>query len=392
MLLTDILDLDALHVQIDAGLVNMRPHDTEPLQILNYSDRCVHTPGGWNEITSLCRGLIFNSNTLEVVARGFDKFFNYGQKEAPTWDLSAEVLSMDKADGSLGILYPLPSGGWAIATRGSFHSEQAAHATKLLNSSFMYRRWAHSWMMQEYAVGSTLLFEIVYPENRIVLDYGQMDDLVLLGAVDNRTGEPIAPDVAKLFYSWPGPVVEVFGVSTFQEALESEPRPNAEGIVMLNLSRSELMKFKQEDYIKLHKIVFGLNARVIWERMVESLHSQKGFTVNKTELKACVLDGIPDEFVPWATEVMEAQYSSAYTILAEADAIYSITCYNLLGSVPFKVGGANRGKLAAAIKDDPFKFYVFMYADGRSDREVMIAALEKNKPSAAWSLREEKVE
>lgn len=28
--------------------------------------------------------------------------------------------------------------------------------------------------------GHTVLFEIIYPENRIVVDYGEMEDLVLL--------------------------------------------------------------------------------------------------------------------------------------------------------------------------------------------------------------------
>lgn len=389
MLLTEIFDLDAMNMQIDAGLVTMRPHHSEDLRILNYSDRCVHTPGGWNEITQVCRGLIFHADTLEVLARGFDKFFNYGQKEAPTWDLSDEVLSMDKADGSLGILYSLPSGGWAVATRGSFHSDQAAHATELLNTKYA------DWLLdaeEALNAGATVVFEIIYPDNRIVLDYNDLDDLVLLGAVDNSTGEPMAPDVAKLFYSWPGPVTEVFGVLSFQETLATEPRKNAEGLVMMNLATNELMKFKQEDYIKLHKIVFGLNARLIWERMSESIAAQDLFCVDKEALAAYVLDGIPDEFVPWATSVLDTQYDAAYTVLAEADSIYSITCYNLFQSVPGEVKGADRGKLAAAIKDDPLKSYVFLYADNRTDREVMLAILKNSKPPASWSLKEESSE
>lgn len=392
MLLSDILDIKALNVQIEAGLVTSRAHNTEPLRILNYSDRCVYTPGGWNEITQVCRGLIYNVNTLEVVARGFDKFFNYGQKEAPTWSLSDEVLSMDKADGSLGILYPLPSGGWAVATRGSFHSEQAEHATELIYSSFTYRLWLIRARNELLPDNTTILFEIIYPENRIVLDYGQTDDLVLLGAVDNLTGELMAPDVAKIFYSWPGPVTEVFGVASLEETLAMEPRKNAEGVVMLKFSTNELMKFKQEDYIKLHKIVFGLNARLIWERMIESIQAQEGFTVDKEMTKTHVLEGIPDEFVPWATEVFETQYNAAYDTICEADAIYSITCHKLFDLVPDSVSGPARARLAAEIKKETVKSYVFMYADGRTDREVMLAVLKSSKPSASWSLKEEPVE
>lgn len=389
MLLTEIFSLEDMNVQIDAGLVTIRSHETEPLRILNYSDRCVHTPGGWNEITSVCRGLIFNEDTLEVIARGYNKFFNYGQKEAPVWALSDEVLSMDKADGSLGILYPLPSGGWAVATRGSFHSDQAVHATALLNTRYTDWLWNAEDVLKS---GATLTFEIIYPDNRIVLNYNDMDDLVLLGAVDNATGDPMAPDVAKMFYSWPGPVTEVFGVLTLQETLAMEPRSNAEGLVMLNFETNELMKFKQEDYIQLHKIVFGLNARLIWERMIESISTQESFYVDKEALKSAVLDGIPDEFVPWASTVFDIQYNAAYAVLCEADAIYSITCYKLFETVPASVKGKDRGRLAVAIKDDPLKSYVFMYADNRTDREVMLSILKGSKPSATWSLKEEPIE
>jgi putative RNA ligase len=39
----------------------------------------------------------------------------------------------------------------------------------------------------------TVLVEIVYPANRIVLDYGGLDDLILLGAVDIATGRTFGP-------------------------------------------------------------------------------------------------------------------------------------------------------------------------------------------------------
>ncbi len=34
----------------------------------------------------------------------------------------------------------------------------------------------------------TYLFEIIYPENRIVIDYGDSDDLILLSIINNETG------------------------------------------------------------------------------------------------------------------------------------------------------------------------------------------------------------
>jgi RNA ligase len=88
------------------------------------------------------------------------------------------VRVFDKMDGSLGILYPT-SQGMAVATRGSFTSEQALKATEILHEK--YPEWAqitYDWFRSNfdanwYEVNYTDLVEIVYPENRIVVDYAR---------------------------------------------------------------------------------------------------------------------------------------------------------------------------------------------------------------------------
>ncbi|HRF99146.1 MAG TPA: hypothetical protein PLZ51_28235, partial [Aggregatilineales bacterium] len=74
-----------------------------------------------------------------------------------------------KMDGSLGILYRW-QGAYYIATRGNFDSDQAIWATIFLRTHYDLHNLA-----DEY----TLLFEIIYPDNRIVVNYGQRQDLVL---------------------------------------------------------------------------------------------------------------------------------------------------------------------------------------------------------------------
>ena len=83
----------------------------------------------------------------------------------------------EKLDGSLGILYWLGDEPY-IATRGSFESPQAQIATELLRAydlSGLDRR-------------RTYLFEIIYPENRIVVNYDDRRELVLLAIIDTATG------------------------------------------------------------------------------------------------------------------------------------------------------------------------------------------------------------
>lgn len=251
--------------------INVHPEDSE-LWIANYTEKAAYE-GYWNNVTLNCRGLIFDAFG-KIIARPFPKFFNYGQAGCPEIDLDEPAIVSDKMDGSLGILYRLDGPDWRIATRGSFTSDQALHATEILKTKYPD--------FKPTDPNYTMLFEIVYPENRIVCDYGNMDDLVFLGAVNTRTGFTFHPGIAKDL-GWYGPVTEEFPYSTMRQALEAEPRPGKEGFVVHFLTSDVRVKIKQEDYIKLHRIVTGLNARTVWQALVD----------NKIDE---LIEQVPDEF------------------------------------------------------------------------------------------------
>lgn len=180
----------AVQDMIDTGYVSQRFHPEFPeLAILNYTEKTAYS-GEWNEVTLNSRGLIYNTDTLEVLARPFKKFFNFEQVGAPEIDLDAELFFVsDKFDGSLGIIYRTPIDDLAVATRGSFESEQAKHATEWIRGQEAVYDRAYELI----AEGLTPLVEIIYPENRIVVDYGGKDYLQYLGAVNTTTGEYVPP-------------------------------------------------------------------------------------------------------------------------------------------------------------------------------------------------------
>ncbi len=150
-----------LTLALDEGDVRVQVHPEFPeLRIYNYTED-VQFKNKWNKITLACRGLILNHETHEIVARPWEKFFNLGQMDNRI-DSLAPVEVTDKMDGSLGILYRLPDGEWAIATRGSFASEQAVEANKI---------WSESYSHLDIPEDSTFLFEILVPWNRIVVQY-----------------------------------------------------------------------------------------------------------------------------------------------------------------------------------------------------------------------------
>lgn len=254
MRMHDLMDMRLLDQMMEQGYVKAQRHPKLPFVIYNYTNKTQYE-NVWNDVTEQCRGLIAHLGTCDIIARPFRKFFNFGQERVPY--IKGPIHVTDKADGSLGVLYPSPGltrSGFSIATRGSFTSEQAVHATKLFND-----RYATRWgPVPDF----TFLFEIVYPENRIVLNYGGTDDLFMLTAVDNLSGRSI-PHAAS-WSRWPGPTVQTFEYNTFREALEAPPRPNAEGLVIYDIPTGARVKIKQADYVAMHKILTGITARMVW--------------------------------------------------------------------------------------------------------------------------------
>lgn len=269
--LDEIVNLENLQRHLEAGNIKATCHPFEPLTIYNYTQR-VQYGHLWDNETTACRGLIVD-DAGQVIARPFRKFFNYGEVDtAPT----GPVQVTDKADGSLAILFPAAD-GWAIATRGSFTSEQAVRATQILRARYSDF---------EPLDGYTYLFEIIYPENRVVVDYGRTADLFLITAVHIETGRSV-PRLELGALGWPGPCVESFTFPSLTEALASPPRPGAEGLVIHFTESDERLKIKQEDYKRLHRLIFGVSSKTIYEAL------RNGDSFDD------LLDRVPDEFYDW---------------------------------------------------------------------------------------------
>lgn len=255
---------------VEKGYVNKMSHPTEDLHIYDYSKAAAYGRV-WNPVTLASRGLIADGKG-NIHARPFGKFFNYGELDEENLkkiglDMNTRVISSDKKDGSMGVAYVEPSTGRTkISTRGSFSSDQAKHASEVYAE-----KYEGKWNPKK---GETYLYEIIYPENRIVLDYGDKDDLVLIGRVNNKTG--ISTPLNEV-NEWPGEKAEVFEHKTFADSLKAEPRENAEGIVVHIPESDARVKIKQDDYVRLHRMATGVNSTRVWELMSNhpSLKSDK---------------------------------------------------------------------------------------------------------------------
>lgn len=303
--------------------INLQKHPTSDLYIYNYSPKAQYDRL-WNEWTLACRGLIMNG-LYEVVARPFQKFFNLEEVENLTLpDESFEIY--EKMDGSLGILYWF-DGKPAIATRGSFTSEQAIVATELLHTKY-------ADAIEHLDPTKTYLFEIIYPENRIVIDYGDARKLVLLAIIDTKSGIelPLSTVETHAMSLPPDPIfangfeiVKRYDGLNDLKQLKALEEDNREGFVVKFKSGYRL-KVKFEEYVRIHKIITRVSTINIWEYLKEG-----------QELLP-ILERVPDEFYDWVKEThtkllndfaqIEAEAQSEFKILAtkKETALYYQTC------------------------------------------------------------------
>lgn len=279
MRIDDLLDMDQLFEDIANGYVTQRSHpENSDLRILNYADKCQYEPY-WTDVTRKTRGLIYDAYSLEILARPFEKFFNYGQEAGVQFDLDAPILgAFDKLDGSLGVAY-WDGKKFAIATRGSFESDQAIHATEWLHKPENIETL--ELIKEEHEQGFTALFEIIYPENRIVVDYGAKDALVYLGS---------SSMITEMVEFYPGTDLVVDeAAQTLRQVLSIPDRTNAEGLVVW-LDSSTAIKLKQADYVELHRIVSSLSQKEVWRQLSAGTYDE--FVVK-----------LPDEFYEWSDAV-----------------------------------------------------------------------------------------
>ncbi|MFF1561449.1 RNA ligase [Streptomyces sp. NPDC058279] len=370
--LHDLLPAQELKAAIDAGHVSRKAHPELPLSIYTYT-RTAQYERVWNRVTTRCRGLVADDTTGRIVALPLPKFFNVGEHEsdlpyAPALpDEPFEVY--DKVDGSLGVVFHY-AGAWRVASKGSFISEQATWAQRRLDG----RDTAH------LVPGVTYLAEILYPQNRIVVDYGDRRDLVLLAAFD-RDGTEVPLAGAARHWGDIGSVVTVRPAMPLAELLaltDSNTLPggaaatgtDAEGFV-LRFASGLRAKAKIAEYVRLHKVLTGVTERDIWRghgvRRFAGLPARRlaqalGCAVSDIEAWGdkpldALLDQVPDEFDTWVRAVIARLEDAAAQREHAIDEAFAALAHL----------AADRGAFARAAKalpDSRLRAALFLRLDG----------------------------
>lgn len=292
-----VFDLNILNDYIEKGLVVKNDHPTLPLSIYNYS-RTTQYEGRWDDITKSCRGLILDKGG-NVIAKSFDKFFNMEEHSSDQIP-NEEFEVYEKLDGSLGILFWY-QGKWILASKGSFISDQAIKGKKILDSKYS---------VEPIPKGYTTLVEIIYPENRIVCNYGEDEVLVVLSMISNASGKELDYDsLLKINEETGLPVVKRYDGIQDYKTLKSLISKDREGYV-IKFRGGFRMKIKGEEYVRLHRILTGFSNVDIWEYLKDGRDLSE------------FLDRVPDEFDHWVKSTIKDLRYSCYQIRERAGKIH----------------------------------------------------------------------
>ena len=256
-------NLDILNKYIEDGLLECQSHPTLPLKIYNYSRDCQFEKK-WDDITLAMRGTVLDDRGV-LIAKSYNKFFNIDELQ----DIPNEEFDVyEKLDGSLGIHFNY-KGEWIFASKGSFISEQAIKGKEIFDRKYGHIQLYHT---------ITYIFEIIYPENRIVCHYPE-EDVVLTGAFVGTTELNID------YYFFDGLIrVKKYNGLTNIKEMKSMIGDNREGFVIKFRNSGVRAKIKGEEYLRLHKIMTNISTTAVWEMLSEGRDVLE------------IIKDVPDEF------------------------------------------------------------------------------------------------
>jgi len=243
---------------------NLTHHRHDGLILFDYN-KSVTFNFDWDEITIQSRGIVFEEATGKLVARPLRKFFNYeeltgerGQTLPIEYqpNLTGPYMALEKLDGSCGIVFWY-NDKWYVNTRGSFNSDQAVWATNWFNQNVL-----HELMNKSH----TYVFEIIYPENRIVVDYGDKESMVLIAIIDVESGNEFFYDYLKSEGNTIGvDTAKCFHFDKFSDLFDARNvlTVNEEGFVV-TFENGYKFKLKGEEYCRVHRTMSNLTPLNFW--------------------------------------------------------------------------------------------------------------------------------
>lgn len=250
-------DFSVIKSELSQSPYNLTFKETEDLFLVKYSQ---HDSDFSYKIVQESRGSIFCKKTFKYICRPFDKFFNYTEPNCK--DISFETARVqEKLDGCFIKIYWF--NGWKIASNGAINAFEVFNPTQDKSFGNMVMQVIEKYYNNFTKFVLTLdkdftyMFELVSPDNRIVLHYPETD-LYYLGKRHNMTGEEFFPECDKFEFKTP---LVYTGFKSLEDLFEKVKIRTTltsnimlkEGFVVCD-SDFNRAKFKYLDYIALHHL------------------------------------------------------------------------------------------------------------------------------------------
>jgi len=299
--------------------------------------------GRWNAFERMSRGLIIDTEG-DIVARPWPKFFNWGERGRTTSALISEVTT--KIDGSLGILHYDLDGVAHVTTKGSFTSEQALWATEYVRKRRISLNPECTWLV-----------EIVYPDNKIVVDYDGFEGLYLLGGIFNSDGVELRASTLDIFARKGFRRPKIWHIekpADLTQLAKAWADLDTEGWVALFRDGSRF-KFKTPVYLQAHRAIHRLSKKRILEYWAND---------NLAELYSV----LPEEFHP-KVDVVQAE-AGAHLLNASV----------MIGETDFVCEDFSRKEFARFVNDNlptHIRSAAFMARDGKDHKPQLHKAIAK---------------
>ena len=351
---------DLLKEMVAKKYVSVQKHPTLPLYIYKYS---ISTPFEkmWNHATMNARGLVLDENGMQYNTP-FEKFFNVEELTQVglmlPYNISYDVYK--KVDGSLiqaffyndkliytssGSLNSIFSKvGKEIAIEKGYDKLMYQYRKKLLNDNVVID-------------GLTFIFELLHPDNKIVINNGNIRDLILL-SVRNYNKSVTIDHILNQETLGNFNIIEKVNM-TFDELIKEKFRPdfiNEEGFVVV-YDNGFRVKIKYEEYFRLHKTISNVNERFVWEFL------STGKDINELG------DNIPDETFQSIKDMKKELEDQFNSIDFQAKEIYATILNHFKDTIELDK------KTFAIYIDTPalkkFKGILFRIYDGRSYDDII---------------------
>jgi hypothetical protein len=144
-------------------------------------------------------------------------------------------------------------------------------------------------------------------KNRIVVDYGDYEGLILLGAFDTESGVEVPYEELEKLEGFK--LAKKYDGIEDYSTLKSLIKDNEEGFVV-RFSNGHRMKIKGEEYVRLHKIMTNLSTTAVWEVL------SSGGEIED------ILVNVPDEFYKKIKSYVNSLHEEFNSVRKEVEDLY----------------------------------------------------------------------